>query len=105
MGGEVTFAYHVAHENPLKVILGLAGLTIDSVISDEQSRVWLRHTWKYHKQIERMILKKEEKMQILEDYIFIQNYRKGMNQTRDFRKNGNSFPFFLARLRNFFYGR
>lgn len=51
----MSYAYHVAQESPLKVILGLAGLTIDAIVSDERSRLLIKEFWLYHSQITNMI--------------------------------------------------
>ncbi len=78
--------YYEAHQNPLYVILGLAGLTIDAICTDERVRLEVRRLWKYHMQVLNYLKKKEADSDRKRDADFIRSWRKSLRQTKHFRE-------------------
>lgn len=75
--------YYQAYENPLKTILGMAGLTIDAI---EASRTLVKQIWKAHMAIVR---KMEENRIIADkkrDEEFLKSWHQSLAETEHFRQ-------------------
>lgn len=78
--------YFEATENPLKMILGMAGLSIDAICTDEKSRLEVRRLWKYHMQAMRFIQKKQIAVDRKRDADFLRSWRKSLRETKYYRE-------------------
>lgn len=81
---------YVTHENPLKFIMGLAGLSIDAIVNDYKTKLYVYELWKYDRQIKNFISKREDEVAKekakKEDLVLLKHWRKSLNENRYYRK-------------------
>ena len=59
----MTYNISVQRQNPLSAILGIAGISIDVLINDENAKLYVRTLWKYHLELDRFLTEKIEAKQ------------------------------------------
>lgn len=80
--------YYQAYENPLKTIMGLAGLTIDAICNQESSKQFVKEVWKVHMQIVRRMENDRIAADKKRDDNFLESWHRSLSETEYFRKDG-----------------
>ena len=57
-------SYLVVRQNPIQAILGMAGVSIDVLCTDEQAKKYVATLWKYYCQVQHLIHEKENAIAI-----------------------------------------
>ena len=79
--------YYQVYQNPLRTILGLAGLTIDAVCNSESSKLFVRQVWKVHMGIVRKMESDRITADKKADEDFLKEWYQSLKDTEHFREN------------------
>ena len=78
--------YYQAYQNPLRTILGLAGLSIDAVCNTESAKLFVRQAWKVHMEIVRKMDESARAKDRQRDEDFLRSWHQSLSETRYFRE-------------------